>query len=616
MGIKHSCHSAGFKRTTRSLGQRVNHVLLSLSVCLAASGNSGAEPLPPYAGMITITYDAHNHPANVRMVSKMLEPDYDPTDPSKSCAHSYHWCDEVFDKARENGLDALVQTHHTGDLKVDSWSGLTAWKSAGIGWQHPFGRQEIYPTHPDGIPLLVSGGHTDNELDALWECAEAKNAPGAFLAFYGGEYTVGTTASPACADSAGQARCGGHKLLIYRTKPSIICTAYQESGQDHQCADEGEAYALIDMTGGVVNAAHPTGLQGSDWTAYDPILFRGGISDDHVSGFELGWNGEDVPCQGVGGRKTCGFRQVLALGYKVYPSFGSDNHQHFGGSAQGCYVDRGFPGQSNQRRGICWASDFTREGLLDAMDSMRCYLARRNRPLIQWTLEGEPMGTTAVSVVGDVDASLRLEDSMGDFGAWEIICGDTTGDDGNATAVASGSCSSGVCAADVSFQQDTNTWCYLRVLQPTSDLMAVTAPIWLLPEVDPSPDCDDGTDNDGDGRIDLDDPDCTDANDPLEAPDEDEDLVEDGLDNCVQVSNPGQVDTDGDDYGNACDCDFNQSLTCNIQDFNLFLPDFVSGTDSGVGTDMDASSNVGIDDFNLFLPGFVAGVPGPSGLLP
>jgi len=128
--------------------------------------------------------------------------------------------------------------------------------------------------------------------------------------------------------------------------------------------------------------------------------------------------------------------------------------------------------------------------------------------------------------------------------------------------------------------------------------------------------CNDSLDNDGDSLIDLDDPDCTDENDPLEAPDADEDLVEDDLDNCVQVANPGQQDTDGDDYGNLCDCDFNQTLTCNITDFNVFLPDFLATADSGIGTDMDSSGSVGIADFNLFLPGFVAGEPGPSGLIP
>ena len=128
--------------------------------------------------------------------------------------------------------------------------------------------------------------------------------------------------------------------------------------------------------------------------------------------------------------------------------------------------------------------------------------------------------------------------------------------------------------------------------------------------------CDDGADNDGDGLIDLDDPDCTDAADPLEAPDADGDLVEDELDNCVQLSNPSQLDSDGDDYGNACDCDFDQNLACNIADFIIFREDYITTADRGVGTDMDGSGAVNIADFSLFRTGFVAAVPGPSGLAP
>jgi len=101
-----------------------------------------------------------------------------------------------------------------------------------------------------------------------------------------------------------------------------------------------------------------------------------------------------------------------------------------------------------------------------------------------------------------------------------------------------------------------------------------------------------------------------------DATDSDGDGVPDTSDNCIDVQNSGQLDTDGDDYGNACDCDFDQNLRCNISDFNVFLPDFAAALDSGVGTDMDGNGSVGIADFNLFLPGFAAGVPGPSGLVP
>jgi hypothetical protein len=102
----------------------------------------------------------------------------------------------------------------------------------------------------------------------------------------------------------------------------------------------------------------------------------------------------------------------------------------------------------------------------------------------------------------------------------------------------------------------------------------------------------------------------------LAPPDADGDGVPNDQDNCTAVANPGQADTDADDFGNACDCDFDQSDTCGIQDFNIFLPDFRTTSDGGTGTDMDGNGVVGIDDFNLFLPGFEAGAPGPSGLVP
>ncbi len=101
----------------------------------------------------------------------------------------------------------------------------------------------------------------------------------------------------------------------------------------------------------------------------------------------------------------------------------------------------------------------------------------------------------------------------------------------------------------------------------------------------------------------------------IETPDADGDGIADPADNCIAVANPSQQDTDGDLYGNACDCDFDQDDFCSIADFNVFLPAFQSTVDPGNGTDMDGNGSVGISDFNAFLPGFQAGVPGPSGVV-
>lgn len=65
--------------------------------------------------------------------------------------------------------------------------------------------------------------------------------------------------------------------------------------------------------------------------------------------------------------------------------------------------------------------------------------------------------------------------------------------------------------------------------------------------------CNNGTDEDGDGLIDCEDPDCADAQICLPLPDSDGDGVPNIDDNCPFDVNPDQADNDGDGAGNACD---------------------------------------------------------------
>jgi hypothetical protein len=97
--------------------------------------------------------------------------------------------------------------------------------------------------------------------------------------------------------------------------------------------------------------------------------------------------------------------------------------------------------------------------------------------------------------------------------------------------------------------------------------------------------------------------------------DSDDDSVPDDSDNCLLVANPLQTDTDGDGYGNICDCDFDQSGACGIPDFGIFIPDLQMGIDMGTGTDMTGDGTVGIPDFSAFIQR-LGSAPGPSALVP
>jgi len=92
--------------------------------------------------------------------------------------------------------------------------------------------------------------------------------------------------------------------------------------------------------------------------------------------------------------------------------------------------------------------------------------------------------------------------------------------------------------------------------------------------------------------------------------DPDGDNIEDWNDNCRDISNPAQQDTDGDNYGNACDADFNNDNVVNSLDIGLFKQMFLSTGD--VEADLNGDGIVNSLDTGLFKARFLQPV-GPSG---
>jgi hypothetical protein len=83
-------------------------------------------------------------------------------------------------------------------------------------------------------------------------------------------------------------------------------------------------------------------------------------------------------------------------------------------------------------------------------------------------------------------------------------------------------------------------------------------------------------------------------------------------DNCTLLPNPDQRDTDGDNFGNRCDADLDNSGLVNSLDLGLFKARFFT-------TDPDADFNgdgiVNSLDVGIFKQLFMQ-APGPSGLVP
>jgi FtsP/CotA-like multicopper oxidase with cupredoxin domain len=90
----------------------------------------------------------------------------------------------------------------------------------------------------------------------------------------------------------------------------------------------------------------------------------------------------------------------------------------------------------------------------------------------------------------------------------------------------------------------------------------------------------------------------------------DTDNILDRKDNCLLVSNPNQVDTDNDGFGNACDADLNNDGVVSIRDIPLFKRAY---SDANVLADFNGDGRVNVRDIPLLKKMFFS-APGPTGV--
>ncbi|MEL7447774.1 MAG: CAP domain-containing protein [Pseudomonadota bacterium] len=92
--------------------------------------------------------------------------------------------------------------------------------------------------------------------------------------------------------------------------------------------------------------------------------------------------------------------------------------------------------------------------------------------------------------------------------------------------------------------------------------------------------------------------------------DADFDGIPNGVDNCVNVANADQLDTDADGFGNICDADLDQDCVINFLDLGLMKSVFFSADPDA---DMNGDGAVNFVDLGLMKTAFFS-EPGPSGL--
>lgn len=97
---------------------------------------------------------------------------------------------------------------------------------------------------------------------------------------------------------------------------------------------------------------------------------------------------------------------------------------------------------------------------------------------------------------------------------------------------------------------------------------------------------------------------------PVGVTDTDGDGWYDACDNCIDISNSSQLDSNGDGFGNICDADLNDDGNVGFDDYILLLTAY--GT-SAENADLDGDGQVGFNDYlNLLM--MYGGQPGPSGI--
>jgi len=218
-------------------------------------------------------------------------------------------------------------------------------------------------------------------------------------------------------------------------------------------------YALLSQSEGVDSISqfnHPGTTFGnfSDFAYWDPVI------DSRMYMVEVG-NGEGQI--GAGGYYPSYEQYIMALdkGWHVAPTNNQDNH-------------KGKWGNANDARDVILTDNFTEEGIYQAIRDMHMYATEDKNLLVNYSVNGQIMGSSITEVPQTLDISVSVNDPdpTDSIAKVEVVVnsGKVAHTWDNAAELAAG---------ELSVTLDSGySYYFIRVTEADGDL-AVTAPVWV-----------------------------------------------------------------------------------------------------------------------------------------
>ena len=218
-------------------------------------------------------------------------------------------------------------------------------------------------------------------------------------------------------------------------------------------------YALLSQAEGADTISqfnHPGKTFGnfSDFAYWDPVI------DSRMYMVEVG-NGEGQI--GAGGYYPSYEQYIMALdkGWHVAPTNNQDNH-------------KGKWGNANDARDVILTDDFTEEGIYQAIREMHMYATEDKNLLVNYSVNGQIMGSSITDVPEKLDISVSVNDpdATDSIAKVEVVVnsGKVAYTWDNAAELAAG---------ELSTTLDSGySYYFIRVTEADGDL-AVTAPVWV-----------------------------------------------------------------------------------------------------------------------------------------